>query len=101
MKFRNFYFVIHALIVSLISCRENVVDFNTALKTGDLYINSTPEGATIFFNDTRTGKITPDSLVNLQPGNYLIRVTLLGVGEGKSFVNVESGVKKHVSININ
>ena len=100
MKFRYFYFVLLLLTFFSISCRDNVVDFDPAAKTGDLYINSKPEGATIFFNDTRTGKITPDSLVNLQPGNYMIRVTLLGVGEGETYVNVESGQKKHININI-
>ena len=86
-------------MIGLTSCRENIVDFNTEVKTGDLYINSNPDGATIFFNETRTGKITPDSLINIQPGNYTIRVSLFGVGEETISVNVVSGQKRVVNIN--
>ncbi len=99
MKF-GYVLLILFFVVSIISCRDNIVDFNEGVKTGNLYIDSEPLGATIFFNETRTGKLTPDSLINLQPGNYEIRVTLLGVGEGTAFVDVKSGDKKYINIEI-
>jgi len=99
MKFRYLYLILLLFIIGLFGCRENIVDFNPELKTGDLYINSNPDGATIFFNETRTGKITPDSLINLQPGSYRIRVSLLGVGEETISVSLVSGEKKFVNIN--
>ena len=47
-----------------------------ALPVGNLFISSTPSGAAIFRNGTNTGKITPDTLKGLSPGNYTIKLTL-------------------------
>ncbi len=39
---------------------------------GILYLNSDPPGADIFFQGDSTGKITPDSILNLNAGSYEI-----------------------------
>lgn len=49
-----------------------------ALPVGNLFISSTPGGAAIFLNGSNSGKVTPDSLKNLTPGNHTIKLTLSG-----------------------
>ncbi len=100
MKFR-YSLLILFLFVAVSGCRDDAIVFNYDVKSGNIYISSDPKGASIYFNDTDTGKVTPDSLINLQPGDYEIRVILLGVGEGVTYVNVEPGEKKYIKININ
>jgi streptogramin lyase len=39
---------------------------------GFIFINSIPEGFTIFQNDRNTGRITPDSISYIETGNYKI-----------------------------
>ncbi len=43
---------------------------------GVISIHSVPGGASIFVNDSATGKVTPDSLTNLFPGTYSITLKL-------------------------
>lgn len=87
-------------IFILMSCREDIVEITPEIKTGDLYIKSIPSGAEIIFNETKTGRITPDSLLGIQPGNYNVTVRILGVGQGTQFVNIVSGKKKYINIHI-
>ncbi|MBL7994698.1 PEGA domain-containing protein [bacterium] len=49
-----------------------------ALPVGNLFISSVPAGAAIFRNGTNSGKLTPDTLKNLTPGNHTIKLTLTG-----------------------
>ena len=99
MKFLKFL-LIPLIVFLIISCRENVIDFVSEKPNGDLYISSSPTGADIYFNDMRTGKVTPDSLVNIQPGSYLVGVVLLGVGEKTSYADIVSGKKTYIKFNI-
>ncbi len=98
MKTIGYFGLLFLALLIICSCRENLIDYEPIIQTGDLYINSDPTGADIIFNDLLTGKITPDSLVNLQPGNYSITVRLLGIGEETTIVNVLPGQKKYVYI---
>jgi len=82
------------------SCRESIVDLETEIITGDLYIESDPSGADILFNDSRTGKVTPDSLTQIQPGSYAITVRLLGLGEETRIISLSPGQKKYIHIDI-
>lgn len=88
------------LIFILTNCREDIVEITPEVKTGDLYIKSIPSGAEIIFNDTKTGKITPDSLLGIQPGNYNLTVRILGVGQSTEYVDIISGKKKFIIIHI-
>jgi len=44
------------------------------IKTGSLYLNSEPAGASIFLNGEDTGKKTPALLARLKPGQYQIEL---------------------------
>ena len=97
MKFSKILLVF-CLLLFFVSCREDVVEFQNPEGTADIYVNSIPRGAVIFMNDFRTDKVTPDSLVNVQPGSYVISVRLTGVGEESAVVNVQSGQKRYINI---
>ena len=45
---------------------------------GKIVLNSEPEGAQIFLDETFTEKLTPDSLVNLESGLYAVTLKLDG-----------------------
>ncbi len=91
------YFSLIFCLLIISNCREGIVEFDNTVKTGDLFITSNPNGADIFFNFTKTGKTTPDSLVRIQPGNYSVTVRLLGYGEETVNVDVVAGQTKHVN----
>jgi photosystem II stability/assembly factor-like uncharacterized protein len=46
--------------------------------TGSMFVESIPSGAGIFFGDSSSGKVTPDSITGLKPGNYNILLKLDG-----------------------
>ena len=96
MKLRKLFIALFLLLFFL-SCRDNAVEFTAEAKNGNIYIDSNPKGADIYFNGIDTEKNTPDSLINVQPGSYLVGVLLLGVGQQSSFVIVKSGEKKYVN----
>lgn len=81
-----------------LSCREDIVEFETKAGTGDVYITSNPDGAEIYLNGNRLSKTTPDSLIDLQAGVYSVRLKLLGYGEETIYVNLQSGQKRFINI---
>ena len=58
---------------------------------GNIAIDSKPRGAEIFINDSATGKITPNSLPNLFPGNLKVKLKYDGYWDSNVDVEVESG----------
>ncbi|MFA5804643.1 MAG: PEGA domain-containing protein [Melioribacteraceae bacterium] len=86
------------IIILFISCREGIVDFPDDSKTGTLFISSSPVGAEIFFESNKTGKVTPDSLIILQPGSYNLKLHLPGYPDENFSVNVQSGQRKYINI---
>ncbi len=70
-------YLLSLLITSLtifISCSKEVSTTEpiTQQTNGAIVIGSNPQGAKIFFNNTNTGKVTPDSILTLDAGNYVI-----------------------------
>lgn len=90
-------YILLLVFVSL-SCRENIVEYEKKFTTGNLYITSTPPGAEIYFENQKTGKTTPDSMVNIQAGNYLVRLRLLGVGDESVYTSILAGRKNYLDI---
>lgn len=84
----------------LVSCRENIVDFQTRAETGSVFLASVPRGADIYMDQSWTGKSTPDSLVGLQPGYYALKLKLLGYKDTTIFVNISRGKKATYSVTL-
>jgi len=79
-------------------CREDIVDFQEEIGTGRIYLSSHPSGAEIYFENNKTGKVTPDSLISLVPGSYTIKLHLTGYPDEFVDVNVTSGARRFINI---
>lgn len=90
--------ILFALLLLGFGCRENIVEFTDETKTGKLYIISYPSGAEIFFENNKTGKVTPDSLISLNPGNYTVKLRLTGYADETVAVNVSAGQKRFINV---
>ncbi len=95
---KKIIYVLLFVLVLIVSCREGIVDFPEESKTGTLFISSSPRGAEIFFESSKTGKVTPDSLKILQPGIYNFKLRLPGYPDENFSVNVQSGQRKYINI---
>lgn len=91
-------FITALVLLSIISCREEILEFTEHPETGKLYINSTPKGAEIFLNDNRLWKNTPDSLIDITAGFYSVKLRLIGYPDKRVNVNVLAGKKNFVNI---
>lgn len=87
------------LLAFIAGCREDIVEFSETSRTGTLYIYSDPDGAEIFLNDIRLYKTTPDSLINMQPGSYFLRLRLAGYPDESVEIDVVSGQSRSVNVN--
>ena len=87
-----------ALLLIVLSCRENIIEYQDEITNGKVYINSFPSGAEIFFENNQTGRVTPDSLTNLLPGNYTIKLHLVGYSDEIINVKVAAGQTKYINI---
>lgn len=56
---------------------------------GDLYIQSNPSGASIYLNNNNTTKVTPDTIKNLEVGNYNISLKLSDYADTSFAVSIE------------
>jgi hypothetical protein len=60
--------------------------------TGSIYVNSTPTGASVFIDDSATGKTTNCVLEDLNVGShYMIKLTLPGYQDWEAPVSLEIG----------
>ena len=94
-------FLAAILLLLVLSCRDGIVNYPEESKTGTLLINSSPRGAEIYFESNYTGKVTPDSLIYLQPGSYSVRLHLVGYPDKSFYVNVVSGQKRYINTTFN
>ncbi|MCL6099448.1 MAG: PEGA domain-containing protein [Bacteroidetes bacterium] len=98
------FYIVSLLLLLVISCREDVVDFQqlnqtqTAEEPANIYISSFPSGADIYWEDNSTNKVTPDSLIGIQPGSYTVRLRLLGYADQSVPVMVTPGQKKYITV---
>ncbi len=69
-----------------------------AVPTGNIYVNSTPAGASIFLNGTNTGKMTPDTLKNVAVGNTTIKLSLTDYADSTFSASVGAGLTTNLDI---
>ncbi len=100
-------YIISFLLLLLTSCREGIVEFQqssqtqTAVQTANIYISSFPSGADIYWENNSTNKVTPDSLIGIQPGSYTVKLKLLGYADQSVPVVVTPGQKKYINVRFN
>jgi len=58
---------------------------------GNINIDSKPRGAQIFLDDSATGKVTPNILSNIFPGEHEIKLKFEGYWDSKTILPIESG----------
>ncbi len=78
-------------ILMIDSCREDIIEFPEDSNKGTIFLDSTPPGASIFLGDTFTGKITPNQLPDLDPGDYTVKLKLPGYADTAFVVNLVPG----------
>ena len=62
--------IVLSVFLLFISCSEE--NPNSPNETGKLVVNSIPSGARIYLGGVNTGKDTPDTLTNLEAGDYYL-----------------------------
>jgi hypothetical protein len=63
-------FILLTVFLSFVNCSESEIPPIDPDATGKLVINSNPSGAQIYLKGMNTGKTTPGTIENLDPGNY-------------------------------
>lgn len=92
----KYLFIVFCLLF-MVTCREGIIEPQETVKFGKLILNSNPAGAEIIFDNFRTGKITPDSLVNIQPGNYTVKLNYFGFEEMRT-ISIVPGQTRYISV---
>lgn len=95
---KKIFFLFILSLLSMVNCRENIIEFSEESKTGKIFIETIPPGADIFFENSKTGKTTPDSLTNIQPGTYSIKLRLTGYADENFNVSLRGGQKRYINI---
>jgi Divergent InlB B-repeat domain/PEGA domain len=82
--------------------KDETIEKNTRMiiagSAGGLLVSSTPSGAAIFLDDFNTGKITPDTLQPLAPGDYSIKLSLEDYRDTNIVSNVSAGLTNTANV---
>lgn len=82
-------------------CKENSsTEANTEQSGGSIFINSNPQNANIFLLGTDTKKVTPDSIINLEPGTYNITLKLYNYLDTSFNVDVHNKLTTSKSVDL-
>ena len=65
---------------------------NVASTAGILFISSTPTGAAIYIDDDNTGKVTPDTIKPIVPGEHAVKLLLANYKDTTFTTNISAGV---------
>jgi hypothetical protein len=97
------YFAVLAIFLLLFKfgCTDEApTNSNSKPKMGLIFVDSNPIGAEIFFQGNSTGKITPDSIINLTPDSYDLRIRLNEYADSSFVVNVNADLRTTVNIDL-
>lgn len=100
---KNYFltFLVLALPFLAISCVDEQVVNDPAQNTnGSILIQSVPSGASIYLFGTNIGKVTPDSVTDIESGNYEISLKLQGYRDTTFVVPVVSKYRTTKSISL-
>ncbi|MFC2134897.1 PEGA domain-containing protein [Bacteroidota bacterium] len=80
------------LIVSITACRDNIVEFEEeGVRSGKIYVYSSPVGADIYWNNWYMYKSTPDSLTRVYPGIHKVLLKQQGYRDTTITVYIQEG----------
>lgn len=65
-----------AVGIFLSGCEDTSTDPIVTVVKGSVYVQTTPVGAQIWINNVNSGKVTPDTIKNLDSGNVVITLKL-------------------------
>ena len=91
-------YILLFVLLFVMGCRENVIEFQEEVKTGKIYMSSSPAGAEIYFENSKTGKTTPDNLISVLPGRYVIKLRLAGYPDESVNVTLQSGQRRFINV---
>jgi hypothetical protein len=80
------------LILSFIVASCDTATEPDPVTTGSILINSTPTGAQIWVDNNNTGKVTPDSVLNLSEGSHTVKLVLSGYKDTTFSITVSAGL---------
>lgn len=95
-----FVIVITAFLVNSCSSDNSTNPTNPTANKGSIYVKSTPSGAQIWNGTTNTGKVTPDSLTNLDAGSYSIVLKLTGFPDTTVTATVTAGQVTNLNVQL-
>lgn len=84
-------------LTSFYSCVDEIV-VDPVEPNGKIILNSEPQEAQIFLLGTNTGKVTPDSISNLEEGNYQIALRKTGFLDTAFTASVYEGLPTSLNI---
>ncbi len=68
--------IIFTTAFAFVACDDEATAPIPVDETGNIFVESTPAGAEIWLDGTNTGKVTPDSLTDLDEGTYDVTLKL-------------------------
>jgi PEGA domain len=77
----------------LTSCTNNSNNPVTPNPVGSIFVSSTPASAQIWLDGTNTGKVTPDSVANINVGSHTVMLKLTNYLNDSVTVNVQEGLQ--------
>ena len=90
--------IVFTLLIFFNSCRQDIVEFHLDSNEGSLYIDSSPQYASIYLRGEYSGKHTPEWLSQLEKGNYRITLKLNGYVDTTFRVDVEGAKRKYLLV---
>lgn len=87
-------------LIVLMSCRELPSESSDSEGLSKLYIYTYPGGANLFLDGISTGKVTPDSVVNLRNGAYKVSLKLFGYSDTTFTVILDNGESERVTVEL-
>ena len=97
---RFFYIVVFCLILLTVSCDKEVSrsPVEPEAPQGFIFINSLPDGFTIYQDGRNTGRITPDSISYIEAGTYQITLKKKYFKDTSLVVNLNSNEKLNLNV---
>ena len=97
MKFSSFILILVSFTL-LVSCREDKIVFPEEPVDAAIFVTSNPRGASIFYRNDFTNKITPDWVDNLDQGYHRITLKYDGYVDTSVTIRLSTSQKKYLSI---